>query len=529
VERRRQGEWPDRPSGKTVSLPGKTTVDDALEKIAEAAGWNLVANTGRAGDRLLVLRGKAVPVEEALDAVLEGTPLVATRRGDTVTVAPGAIPAPVELPVLSGFDPPSGKRFSGDFDAEEVEDALKQVAEAGGFSLVLPPGVRGQVTARFKDAPVEQALKALLLQAGLVAQREGSIVTVHRGGGGRLVIRGSRRTVVFDGDEPGDEIGSAVAEALRGAGEEAKRIGQELDGRSLRKNRDQVVSGDHLVKPGERAHNIVALRGNVTMESGSTAEQVTAVGGSVELGPGVSVEREVVAILGDIHVSPGARVGGDAVSIGGKITIDEGGEVEGQQTSVSVPGFGSLLGKLGQSRTAHTATSPWLVVLGAIAEFAVFFVLGLLFLSLAPRRLDAVSAGISNAPLKTVLTGLVATVAMPVLSLLLIVTIIGIPLVAVQAVAVVVAGVLGFSALAVLLGRLAGPRLDRGGDVLRLALGTAVMVAVGKIPVIGTMAWITAWLFVFGAVVRTRFGQPPAPTPLGTTLAGGPPPPAQAA
>jgi hypothetical protein len=154
----------------------------------------------------------------------------------------------------------------------------------------------------------------------------------------------------------------------------------------------------------------------------------------------------------------------------------------------------------------------------------VFFVLGLLFLLLAPRRLEAVSGALGHQPLKTVLTGLVATVAMPVLTVLLVVTVIGIPLVAVQALGIVIAGVLGFSALALALGRRAALKLDRGGEVLRLAIGTALMVVVGQIPVIGTMAWITAWLFVFGAVVRTRFGQA-VPAVLDTTPAPAPPAP----
>jgi hypothetical protein len=529
LERRRQGEWPEKPSGKLVSLPGKTTVDDALEKIAEAAGWNLVANTGRAGDRLLVMRGKGIPVEEALDAVLEGTPLVATRRGNTVTVAPGSLPPPVELPVMSGFDKPSGKKFSGSFDDDEIAEALGTVAEAGGYSLVLPPGVRGTITAKFKDVPVEDVLKVLLTRGGLVAQREGTIVTVSRPAGGRLVISGQRRQIVFDGEdgEPGAEIGDAVAEALRQAGDQAKRLGKELDDRSVRKERDQVVSGNHTLKPGERAHNLVVLRGDVKMEAGSTAHQVTAVAGSVDLGAGASVEREVVAIFGDIHVGPGAQVGGDAVSIGGKIVIDEGGEVEGQQTSISLPDIGQILAGIGRDRPREPP-SKLVRVLSVLGEFAVLFTVGLLFLLLVPRRLEVVSAALGNAPVKTVLTGFLGLLALLLLAILLAITFVGIPLALVLLVALMVAGVLGVAAAGMFVGTAAAARLGRGGQVLRLALGTALMVAVGLVPVLGCMAWVTAWLFGFGAVIRTRFGQPPPAAPFDTTVAAPPAPPAAA-
>jgi hypothetical protein len=530
-EARRLGEWPEKPSGKKVTLDERMSLDDALERIARAAGWNLAANTGREGDQILVLNLRDVGVEEALEAVLEATPLAATRRGDKITVAPAAVPAPAEVPVLAGFDKPTGKKFSGDFDDESIDDALKQVADAAGLSLVLPPGLGGATSGHFKDAPVEEVLKVILSQAGLSARREGSIVTVFRTGGTRVVIRGGKRHVsnrgtsgegadIVDMDRIHKDVGRAMRDAGR-AVKEATRGAPLVDGHR-RSRKDKVLSGDHVIGPGEKAQEVVVLRGNLRMEPGSEAEQVTTIAGSIELAPGASVEREVVAILGDIHVGPGAHVGSDAVSIGGKIIIDQGGDIEGQQVSVNIPGVASLLTGLGPLKPVSTP-NRWLRAVAILAEFVMFFVLGLLFLVLAPRRLEAVTASLGHQPLKTVLIGLLATVAMPVLTVLLAVTIIGIPLVAVQVLGIAVAAVLGFSGLALFVGRSAALKLDRGGTVLRLAIGTALLVVLGQIPVFGTMAWIAAWLLVFGAVVRTRFGQ--APAVLETAAVAGPPPP----
>ena len=154
------GEWPARPSGKTVALEEEPTLDEALGKIAEAAGWNLVANTGAAGDRKLVVAVRGAPVEEALQAVLEGSPLVATRRGNTVTVAAAPAPPPRERPVLSGFDGrPTGKRFTGDFAEVPVGQALGKVCDAAGLSVVFAPDVRGTVDGHFRNAPVEDVLR----------------------------------------------------------------------------------------------------------------------------------------------------------------------------------------------------------------------------------------------------------------------------------------------------------------------------------------------------------------------------------
>ncbi|HET8733842.1 MAG TPA: STN domain-containing protein, partial [Anaeromyxobacteraceae bacterium] len=343
------GDWPEKPNGAKVSLrDGKFTVDKALKRIADAAGWSLVANTGRAGDRMLVVELRDVPVEDALVAVLEGTPLTATRRGNTVTVAPSLAPL-VETPVMSGFDTPSGKKFTGSFADEGVDKALRQIAEAAGWSIVLPPGLRGAVNASFKATPVEEALKAVLTQAGLSASRDGSIVNVSRATGARVVIRGDKRRIVFGAD------GEIATEDIRGMAEEARQAAEEMraeieanvadagdlaDG--LGKKRDKVISGDISIGPGERWRDVVALRGNVRMGPGSSARQVTAILGSVELEPGATVDREVVAVGGNVHVATGAHVGKDAVSVGGEVSIDQGGVVDGQEVSVSVPGIGSL-------------------------------------------------------------------------------------------------------------------------------------------------------------------------------------------
>ncbi|HET7755433.1 MAG TPA: hypothetical protein VFK85_16130 [Anaeromyxobacteraceae bacterium] len=284
-----------------------------------------------------------------------------------------------------------------------------------------------------------------------------------------------------------------------------------------------------MVKPGERVRELVVLRGNVRLEAGSRANQVTAVMGSVDVGPGVMIENEVVAVGGDVHVSSGANIGGDVVSVGGKLVLDEGAQIEGQQTAVDIPGLGGLLAIAG-SRPWSAPEAPLPIRMGhAIAQFAVFFALGLLLLVITPRRVAAVGRSLTNSPGRALLTGFLGTLALPVLALLLVVTVVGIPLVAVLILAIVAALVLGFTGLAQALGdRL--PLGTRGGQVLRLAIGTALLVIATKIPVLGVLVWMAGWLFIFGAVLRTRFGQQPvaieATTPMPPPFPPAPPPPA---
>ncbi len=545
VESHRLGDWPARPSGKVVTLADEgVTLDDALQRIAGAAGWNLVASTGTAGDRELRLALRGVPVEEALEAVLEGTPLVATRRGSTVTVAPGRA-AVAERPVLEGFEQPTGKRFNGDFADAPVARALTEVADAAGLSLVLPSGLRGAVSGHFRGAPVEDVLRALLAQAGLTAQREGTVLTVARSAKApSLVIKGGKRGFSFDVQVPdvGPEVDRPERDAKRTerdakrAERDAKRA--ERDARRAerdlsRKNGERhggthVTRGDKVLGPGEHANEIVTIGGNIRLEEGATADQVVAVFGSVDLGPGAVVANEVVAVGGDIHVSPGARVGAEAVSVGGKIVIDPSGVVEGDQTSVDVPGLAGMLALLGARPRGLSPRGPLLGAAGALLQFALFFGLGLLLLVLFPRRIETLSGALVHAPGKAVLTGILGTLALPIVAVLLVATVVGIPLVAVVVLGTLVAAVMGYTALALHFGRLVPIHLERGAPIVQLAIGTAVLVALGQIPVLGCLAWLAAWLFMFGVVLRTRFGRPPtAPPPpvYGTTAPPPMPPP----
>lgn len=523
------GEWPARPSGKRVTLADKMDVDEAIEQIAAAAGWNLVANTGAAGDRTLVLSMRQVPVEEALEAVLAGSPLAATRHGDTVTVAPFLAPLPRgEEDVLAGFDKPTGAKFSGELKNTPVDEALKRIARAAGLSVILPPGLHGAVSGSFDGAPVEDALRAVLAQAELTGVRRGRVLTVSRESGPRIVISGGKRRFQF-GVEGLPEGAGAIA---REAGEEARQaldeasrdLAQEGEGRGGAA--DRVVHGNVTVGPGERVRDVVAIQGTVRLDPGAVAREVTAVVGSVELAPGAVVQRNVTAVGGNLHVAPGARVGRDATSVGGTIVIEPGGMVEGAQTAVPVPGLGGLLGMALGATGLGAKITPLVAAAGALARFALLFALGLLALLFFPRRLDGVGASLTAAPWKALLAGLLGTVAMPVLTVLLVVTIVGIPLVAVQVLGVMVAGILGVASLALLLGRRLPLKLERGQAVAQLAIGTAILVVLGAIPVLGWLVWVAAWLFVFGAVLRTRFGQTLPTEPIAATAS--PPPPAAA-
>jgi hypothetical protein len=505
-----RGEWPKAPSGKKVTIEDTVSLDEALETIAEAAGWNVVLNTSRTGNSLLVLKLRDVPVEEAARSALAGTGLVATREGNTVVVAfPGADLAE-DRPVLAGMDRPSGKRFNGSFEETPSRDALSQIAEAAGLSIVLPPGAGSPVNGTFRNTPVEDALRAVLEQAGLTAELRNGLLTVRD----EDPLAALRRLPGMGG-EIGREAQRAAQEAMRDARRELRRAQRELrdlPGSGDPEN-DRVASGDLVVSAGQQARDVVALRGDVKVEGGAQARNVVAVLGRVTIDGGASVE-EVTAIGGNVEVGPGATVAGNATSVGGKVVVDPAGTVVGEQHSIGVPQLTGLTRIAGSEFLFGEPQNPFLLAAQVIAKFLMYFALGLVLLALFPRRLDTVAAAMTAHPWKSVLTGLLGTVAMPVLALLLVVTVIGILLVPVQAVAVMAAGVLGYTALAFYIGRSLPVRVQRGTTILQLAIGTGIVVLVMELPLIGILVSITAWLLVFGAVLRSRFGSqgPALPT-----------------
>ena len=535
-----RGEWPAQPSGKRITLEDSASIDDALEAIAEVAGWNVVLNTGRTGNKTLVLRLRDVPVEDALRAALAGTDLQATRTGVMVVVAPAREPVLPAPPTLAGFEKPSGKKFTGYFERTPVGEALRKITEAGGLSLVLPPegpgrhGPEATVTANFRGVPVEDALRAVLAQAGLTARLDGSMLLVEEHDPFARVGRDVRRTVDQAMREADRELRRAgrdledVHDGGRDGGRDRESTGEDVTISAGEVVRDvNLVKGNLLVKGGAVTRDVAVVFGSATLEPGAHAREVVAVLGSVKLAGGASA-RQVVAVGGDVEVGPGAVVEQDVISVGGRAKVDPEAEVGGSTQSISIPGIPGLVG-FTTSRFAGAPASPLLRVVEVLVQFALLFVLGLLVISFFPRRLEAVAATMVASPWKSVLAGLLGTVALPVLMLLLIVTIVGILLVPVQILAVAAAGVLGVTALAFHLGRSLPLPEHRRTMVLHLALGTAIFVVLTHIPILGAMIWVATWLLTFGAVLRSRFGQQGGPVLPTTAIPPAPPAPPVAA
>jgi hypothetical protein len=516
-----RGDW-STPSGKRVTLAGPMPLDQALERISDAAGWNTVLDTGHAGSRKLKLKLRDVPVEEALRDALTGSGLVATRTGNTVVVSEEARLVPPSAQVLSGFDPPTGRRFTGEFDEEDVDDALKQIASSAGLSIVLPRGpITGSISATFRNVPVEDALRAALVRGGLTARREGEVIVVAREG---RADAGSHHGLTGEAERTAQKAIEQAQRAMHDAMSQVHKPEAESDGGHDREVtghdltigptdevrdvnvvtgnlrvqagadvRDaNVVMGNTKLDAGATARDIATVMGNTTLDSGATARQVVTVFGNIDIGPGAEVEQDVISVAGRVHVDPSAHVGGSTHSVG----------------FPRIPKWPSL-----SIHFPPRIPSPLAMTFGTLVRFAVLFVLGLAVLAVTPRRMEAVSGAMVARPWWSLFAGVLGTLAMPVLGLLLLATGVGALLLPVQILAILGGGVLGITALTHYMGRVLPIPPSRRTVVLELAAGTLVFSILAEIPILGVLLWITTWFLAFGAVLRTRFGQPPAALP----------------
>jgi len=107
-------------------------------------------------------------------------------------------------------------------------------------------------------------------------------------------------------------------------------------------------------QPNEPVRNapIIVIGKDAELKEGESAEAVVVIGGSAKIhgkvqhaavvfGGDLDIDGEVgdaaVAILGNVNAHSGAKIHGDAVAVGGKVDVSEGAKVSRTQQSVQLP------------------------------------------------------------------------------------------------------------------------------------------------------------------------------------------------
>jgi hypothetical protein len=275
-----------------------------------------------------------------------------------------------------------------------------------------------------------------------------------------------------------------------------------------------VLGGEFVLESGETLDGDLAIvGGSATLMADSTVTgSVFLVGGNLVVEGTISGDLAIVG--GNARLGPAAVVGGDLLTFGGNVNRN-GGTIMGDTVSgeeLNFPynfqftrdfPFRNFNPSISSSYAARALTFLFQsFMLAALAVLIVMFL---------PKNVEIVAGTIVDQPLIAGAFGLLTFVVAPILIVFLIITICLAVVGIVGAAVLVAAGVLGWIALGMEVGkRLAKAMNQEYQPVVAAGLGTLIFALVvngiGFIPCVGWLAPFLASAVGLGAVLMTRFG-----------------------
>jgi hypothetical protein len=421
-----------------------------------------------------------------------------------------------------GTWPDADKAVTLDVTAVPRTEALRRLADAAGWSLVVhaPPG--DPVEIHVKNTPAAKVLDVLLDDGDYVVTRDGNLVSVKAGDG--------------EGESapaPSGSIGGlARALAMQAAGSAGAPAVPPIPpvppvppvapvppvpSPSSKGLSIKIGSDDSEVdEPHGRGQDRTVMGGNVTIAKGEVARDVTVFGGNVDLEG--KTTGDVTVFGGNVEVHEDAVIHGDATVFGGSLTLDKGAKVDGDVSSIggtlnrdpdSTVGGDVVAKGSAEPNGAHEETHRGIVaragesVMDGVRLAAVLFVIGTVLLALSGRRMDMLRAEVATRPMRSLALGVLGVIGGVVTLVALCVTVIGIP---VAAVALLVFGFALLGAMCAVLS-VVGEGLLRHrteNPYVHLAVGCAIYVALASLPWVGHFVVAATVLAGIGVLVATR-------------------------
>lgn len=242
--------------------------------------------------------------------------------------------------------------------------------------------------------------------------------------------------------------------------------------------------------------SIIKIGSDVHVEKDMRVEDAVAVGGSVYV-DGI-VDGDAVAIGGTIHLGEESIIHGDAVTVGGNIDKAEGAMIYGTTVDVGSFDFENIFG--GKHFFNGFGSIPkFLIIIPLIGLFA----LVLLLVVLIPTEISTVELNIKNEPIIMFLWGTLGIILVVPLAVLLAISIVGIVLIPLEILAVFLASLIGYIAVAIIIGKklLRALKNDNPSILFSAILGVFILWLIGLIPIFGSIVKAIAWIIGFGAVI----------------------------
>jgi len=238
-----------------------------------------------------------------------------------------------------------------------------------------------------------------------------------------------------------------------------------------------TIGSDVVVKEGVEVNKAISIGGNVKVY-GHVRRDAVSVGGSVYLGQDAAVEGNVVSIGGTVEREPGSRVGGEV-------------------TIVDATGLKSWLSWLPKQGIAGIKeiweNIGWPSSLG-------FFLVALIIVAAMPSGIGFISFQIENNTARTIIWGIFGSGLIFPIGFFLFISIAGIFIIPVLIILLFCALILGYIAVAQLIGKRITIIVNKPGRhiLVETIIGFAALFAIGLIP-------IAEW-FIKGIALFLGFG-----------------------
>ncbi len=357
-----------------------------------------------------------------------------------------------------------------------LREALQEIAEEGGLSLIATGPLDVPAEVRLKDVPAEDALRT-------VAQAHDLEVTVN---GTLWVVKPKVAGAIVPHAPPVLPLPTPPVAPVA------------------------PIPPAHVDANAAHSKEAVNLAGAMTVKSGQKVETAVSYGGPLTIEGGAEILEDAVAFGGDVVLKPGAVVRGDAVSFGGKVIAEEGSKLSGSEVSLGVAGLGSIATHAVRA-SAQNGASPEVksesAIAGFLAQFVTLFGLGFMLMMFAPGRMKSIESELMKAPVQSGVVGLLALVASLPLTIFLVVTLIGIPVAVALWLLAGVSVLVGMVAVANVVGAKVPFARLRKTQAVVLAVGLLVYLIASRLPVVGPLVICLSLFISLGAIVRTRMGQ----------------------
>lgn len=309
------------------------------------------------------------------------------------------------------------------------------------------------------------------------------------GADGALVAALARMDAVDRRLALGLPAGESRLRAAEGEEEVTVEVGSGAPRVRVRASREDRVSVGSSIRlePGETARDVVCIGCSVEL-LGEAFGDAVAIGGHLDV-QGI-VHGNAAAIGGGLEVGEEGQVLGDGVSVGGSVDVAPGGQILGQRSAVGFgPGwFGDWDGDWGWAPFGVFSNLPG--IFWAIFRVGLLALLVGLCLLVARPSVEAAGRRIEGEPWKALFAGLLTQLlffpVLVIVTLVLAVSIIGIPLLVLVPVAILVlifGALVGFSAVASVVGRAVERRFGArlAGRFLVAVVGVVAIQAISLI------------------------------------------------